>query len=162
MFLTDFYVKGGGTVAGEKRFRTSILGFKRTDVNTYIEKILKEFDDKLQEKDEQISALVNQVKDMKLRYGELAQKADQVNDDRVKIGDVLIKAQEKADLIIEDARNKAMEEKRRIEVVIEQEREKLVDLKGEIRFLKSELTSTLKKYESQLNNMLEKQGDHIA
>ncbi len=149
-------------MAGEKRFRTSILGFKRTDVNTYIEKILKEFDDKLQEKDEQISALVNQVKDMKLRYGELAQKADQVNDDRVKIGDVLIKAQEKADLIIEDARNKAMEEKRRIEVVIEQEREKLVDLKGEIRFLKSELTSTLKKYESQLNNMLEKQGDHIA
>ncbi|RCX17949.1 cell division initiation protein [Anaerobacterium chartisolvens] len=149
-------------MAGEKRFRTSILGFKRTDVNTYIEKILKEFDDKLQEKDEQISAFVNQIKDMKLRYGELAQKADQVNDDRAKIGDVLIKAQEKADLIIEDAKNKAMEEKRRIEVVIEQEREKLVDLKSEIRFLKSELTSTLKKYENQLNNMLEKQGDHIA
>ena len=35
---------------GEKRFGTSLFGFKKSDVNSYIEKILKEFDDKLKER----------------------------------------------------------------------------------------------------------------
>ena len=42
---------------GEKRFGTSLFGFSKSDVNLYIEKILKEFDDKLKSKDEEINAI---------------------------------------------------------------------------------------------------------
>ncbi len=41
-------------MSGEKRFRTSLFGFKKSDVNLYIEKILKDFEDRLREKDEEI------------------------------------------------------------------------------------------------------------
>lgn len=139
---------------GEKRFRTSFLGgFNKTDVNTYIEKILREFDDKLKEKDSEIAALKNQSKDYRIKFEELSKKADEINEDRAKIADVLIKAQEKADLMVEDARTEALEEKRKLEDVIEQEKEKLVDIRQEMKMLKSEVVVTLQKYEAQLGTL---------
>lgn len=145
----------GIKMAGEKRFGTSLFGFKKTDVNIYIEKMLREFDDRLKEKDDEINAWKNQFKDVKSKYEELSKKAEQINEDRAKIADVLIKAQEKAELMIEDARVQALDEKKKLEIVIEQEKEKLVDIKEEIRLLKSEVVGTLKKYEVQLSDIID-------
>lgn len=142
-------------MAGEKRFRTSMFGFKKSDVNSYIEKMLREFDDRLKEKDDEIAVLKNQNKEIRLKYDDIAQKADQINEDRAKIADVLIKAQEKAELMLEDAKVQAIEEKKRLEQMIEEEREKLVDIKAELKTLKSEVVTTLKKYEGQLNVMID-------
>lgn len=139
---------------GEKRFRTSFLGgFKKADVNSYIEKILREFDDKLKEKDDEIANLKLQSKDVRAKYEELQKKSDQINEDRAKIAEVLIKAQEKADLMLENARLEALEEKRQLEATIEQDREKLVDIRQEVKTLKGEIVNMLKKYESQLGEM---------
>lgn len=136
---------------GEKRFRSSFMGgFKKADVNAYIEKILGEFDDKLKEKDDEIASLKNQNKDFKTKYEDLSKRADQINENRDKIADVLIKAQEKAQLMLEDARQEALDEKKKLEDIIEQEKEKLVDIRQEMKMLKSEVVSTLKKYENQL------------
>jgi len=136
---------------GEKRFGTSFMGgFRKADVNEYIEKILREFDDKLKEKDDEIAQLRSQGKDLKMRYDELLSNARQVAEDRAKISEVLIKAQEQAEAIMENARNEAIEEKRQLENSIEKDREKLVDIRQDIKALKSEIVSTLRKYESQL------------
>jgi len=139
---------------GEKRFRTSLFGFGKSDVNSYIEKILREFDDKLKEKDGEISSLREQLKEVKANYEALGAKTERINDDRAKIADVLIKAQEKADKILEDARIEALEEKKKLEEVIEQEKEKLVDVKRELKLLKEEAVNTLKKYEQQLDGIV--------
>jgi cell division initiation protein len=145
----------GITMSGEKRFRASVSGFNKSDVNNFIEKILKEFDNKLKEKDEEIAALKNQNRDVKAKYEDLARKADQINDDRAKIGDVLIKAQEKAEIMLEDARVNAMEEKKKLEQMIEVEREKLVDVKEELKKLRNDAIETLHKYEGQLGVIAE-------
>ncbi len=139
---------------GEKRFRTSFMGgFKKADVNAYIEKILREFDDKLKEKDDEIAGLKLQSKDVRTKYEELQKKADQINEDRAKIAEVLIKAQEKADLMLENARIEALEEKKQLEETIEQDREKLVDIRQEVKSLKGEIVNMLKKYETQLGEV---------
>ncbi|MEN6315434.1 MAG: hypothetical protein ABFD25_14455 [Clostridiaceae bacterium] len=148
---------------GEKRFRTSFMGgFNKSDVNTYIEKILREFDDKFKEKDDEIASLKNQNKDYKGKYEELMKKSDQINDDRAKIADVLIKAQEKAQLMLEDARMEALEEKKKLEETIEQEKEKLVDIRQEVKILKGEVINTLKKYESQLGGYVKDDGEEAS
>lgn len=148
---------------GEKRFRTSFMGgFKKVDVNSYIEKILREFDDKLKEKDDEIVSLKNQSKDIRSKYEEFAKKADQINDDRTKIADVLIKAQEKAELMLEDARVEALEEKKKLEDVIEQEKERLVDIRQEMKNLKSEVVNTLKKYETQLGTFISEDDEQAG
>jgi cell division initiation protein len=140
-------------MAGEKRFRTKLFGFKKADVNLYIEKILVEFDDKLREKDTEISALKAQQKDLKFKYEDIMQKVDQINEDRAKIAQVLISAQEKADTILDDARAQSFEEKKALEGLVEKEKEKLVDIKSELKGLKQEVISTLKKYEEQLDSL---------
>lgn len=137
-------------MAGHKRFGTSLLGFNKTDVNSYIEKILKEFNDKLKEKEDEISLLKNENNDLKSRYQEVSTKVIQIGEDRTKISDVLIRAQEKAELIIEEANQKAFEEKRKTDALLEIEREKIVDAKSKLRKLKKEASRTLKSFESEI------------
>lgn len=150
---------GGLFMAGEIRFRTSLIGYKKTDVILYIERIVQQYEDKLKEKDEEIAILKVQNNDAKTKYEELYKKAEDINFNRAKIADVLLKAQEKADVIVNDAIIQANEEKKDITKLIEIEKEKLVDIKREIKTLKSEFTSTLKKYESQLGEMVKEDED---
>lgn len=136
---------------GEKRFRTSFMGgFKKSDVNAYIERILREFEEKLKEKDDEIAELKSQNKEIKSRYDELHSKENQIEEDRAKIAEVLIKAQEKADLILEDARIAALEEKRQLEESIEKDKERLVDMRREVKAFREAIVNTLKKFDSQL------------
>jgi cell division initiation protein len=140
-------------MAGEKRFRGSFFGFKKSDVNSYIEKILKEFDNKLNEKDEELAAIKIQYKDFKIKYEELLQSAQRAQADKDKIAYALIAAREKAESIIAEARNEAINEKKTLENQVENEKEKLVDLRSELKVLKAEVINTLKKYEGQLEGM---------
>ncbi|NLD50482.1 MAG: hypothetical protein GX660_25350 [Clostridiaceae bacterium] len=142
-------------MAGEKRFGSAMFGFKQSDVNSYIEKILREFDDKLKEKDAEIAALKNQCRELRIKYEDIARKSDQIGEDRAKIADVLIKAQEKAELIISEAKTQALDERKKLSYMTEKEKERLVDIKEEIKALKQEVTKTLKKYELDLNKVVE-------
>ena len=141
---------------GEKRFRTSLFGFKKSDVNSYVEKILREFDNMLKEKENEINNIKSQNDDIKEKYNELLSKSEQINADRTKVADALIQAQEKAERILEDARNQALEEKKSIEELIEREKEKLIDIKEELIGLRSEAVDVLKKYEMQLDSLINK------
>ncbi len=143
---------------GEKRFGTSAFGFDKADVNSYIEKILREFDDKLKEKDDEIAILKNQAKEIRSKYEELFKNSDQVNEDREKIANVLIKAQDQADSMIEAARQEAMDEKKQLEDMIEKEKETLVDIKQEIKSLKSIIANTLRKFDTQLADVVNDEG----
>ena len=87
-------------MAGEKRFRTSLFGFKKADVNYYIEKILKEFENRLKAKDAEIDEAKDKGKEFRLKYEGIVDKAEQIETDRSKIASVLIKAEEKAEEIL--------------------------------------------------------------
>lgn len=144
-------------MAGEKRFRTSLFGFKKADVNYYIEKILKEFENRLKAKDAEIDEAKDKGKEFRLKYEGIVDKAEQIETDRSKIASVLIKAEEKAEEILTLAREKAIEEKADIEKEIEQEKERLVDAKLELKKLKDEVVGTLRKYENQLGEIIEEE-----
>lgn len=144
---------------GEKRFGNTLFGFKKSDVNYYVEKMLKEFDDKLKEKDNEISAIRIQNRDLKTKYEELLNNSEHINEERVKIAEVMIKAQEKANLILDEAQDKAIDEKRKLEKMVEEEREKLVDAKEELKLLKQEAINTLKKFENQINLVVDSRSE---
>jgi cell division initiation protein len=149
---------------GEKRFRTSFLGgFKKSDVNSYIEQLVEQHSAEVKANEKEIENLKNQCKEYRLKYEELLNKSSQIEEDRAKIADVLIKAQEKAERMVEDARIEALEEKKKLEDTIEREREKLVDIRQQIKTLKSEFVSALKRYDSQLGSFIdESEGEDEA
>ncbi len=142
-------------MAGERRFGTSFMGFTKPDVNSYIERMLKEFDERLKQKDDEIAILKNQNREIRIKYEDLERRTNQLSDDRVKIADAIIKAQEKAENILEEARQQAIEEKKKLESAVEEEKEKLVDIKKELKQLKTEVVSRLKKFDTQLSEVLD-------
>jgi cell division septum initiation protein DivIVA len=138
-------------VAGEKKFGTSLFGFKRADVNAYIERIIREFDQRLKEKDDENSSLKSQVKDLKVKYEEAFKEAETVLKEKEKIAGVLLQAQEKAENMMVEAQEKALMEKAHLDQVLESEREKIVDIKRELKGLKNQVTDILSKYEQQID-----------
>lgn len=146
-------------MSGKRRFRLSIRGFNKEDVNKYIESVIDDFERKLKEKDDEISALREENSQLRMKYEELLKKEQQINEERARIADVLIKAEEKAQMIIKEAEERANEERLKIEEIIEKEKEKLVDIKEEIRALRKGITFTLKKYNEQLEDILGEQEE---
>lgn len=142
-------------MSGEKRFGTSLFGFKKLDVNSYIEKILREFDDKIKEKENEIAEVKNQCRELRIKYEDIARKTDRAGEERAKIADVLIKAQEKAETIIDEAKVQSSEERKKLSVLAEKERERLVDIRQEIKVLKQDVIRVLKKYEEELDTLYE-------
>jgi cell division initiation protein len=140
-------------MSGEKRFGSSPFGFNKSDVNAYIEKILQEFDQRLKEKDDEISNLKLQIREMKTRYESTSQDSQILSKEKERIAGALIKAQEKADAIIEEARARAAEEKARLEQALETERERIIDIKRDIKSIKAQVVEMLTKYQSLVNEV---------
>lgn len=137
-------------MSGEKKFGTSVFGFNKSDVNAYIEKIIHEFDQRLKEKDDEISNLKLQIREMKARFETAANESDFLNREKEKIASALITAQEKADAILEEAKNRAEQEKIRLEAALEAEREKIIDIKHEVKTMKSQVAEALAKFQNML------------
>lgn len=140
-------------MSGEKKFGSSAFGFNKSDVNAYIEKIIHEFDQRLKEKDDEISNLKLQIREMKTRYESNTQDSQIISKEKERIASALIQAQEKADAIMEDAKARAAEEKTRLEQTLESEREHIIDIKRDVKNIKTQVVDMLLKYQSLLSEV---------
>lgn len=142
-------------MSAQSRFGSSLFGFNKEDVNEYIENILKEFDSKLREKENEADGLKKAYKEIKAKYDEISDKAQKIEADRKKIADVLIKAEDTAERISIEARDQALADKAEIESLVEAEREKLVDAKMELKSLRDQIAAMLEKFKDQLDEKAE-------
>ena len=138
-------------MSGEKKFGTSAFGFNKSDVNAYIEKMLYEFDLRLKEKDDEISNLKLQIREMKVRYDSTAQDNQHLSKEKERIASAIITAQETANSILEEAKARAEEEKLRLEQTLENERERIIDIKRDIKSVKAQVVDLLTKFQGSLN-----------
>ena len=139
----------------EAKFRTSAMGYNKSDVNAYIEQLSEEYQSKTKEKDDELVKLRNQMKEYKTQIEDHSKKANENSDEKSKIAEVLIKAQATAESILEEAKQAAIEEKRKIEEDIEKERERLVDIKSELKILKDTVAQTLKSFEKEIGEFVQ-------
>lgn len=141
-------------MAGEKLFSTSLFGFNKKNVNAYLEKLNREYEQKIKVKEKEIADIKAQYRDMKAKYDEISASLEQIKEDREKIANALITAQEKAETIISEAKLQAINEKKSLEKQVEEEKERLVDIKEDLKVLKVEVIDKLKKYEGELSNII--------
>jgi len=102
-------------MAGEKLFSTALFGFKKQHVNSYVEKMNKEYEEKIKIKEKEIADIKAQYRDIKSKYDELKSNSEHIKEDREKIAYALITAHEKAENIIDEARKQAKDEKKMLE-----------------------------------------------
>lgn len=137
---------GGLPMAGEKRFGTSLFGFKKKHVNSYTEKMLADFESMIRSKDEEIASLKNQMKETRAKYEEIAVTKEQISQ-------VLIEAHDRAGQILAKAGADADEERKKLEGLLEGDRERLVDSRKHIKQFRERAAEAFDEFLKKLDDM---------
>ncbi|MFO7637644.1 MAG: DivIVA domain-containing protein [Clostridia bacterium] len=133
-----------------KRFKTSLFGYKKKEVKNYLDGLLKEIQEKTDQKDEEILQLNGKLKDLSLHYQEIKKKEDGILEEKEKISQAFIKANQASSEIIESAKKSAKQEVEELEAYAERERERIVDLKKELKYLRESARNILVRYEDSI------------
>lgn len=144
---------GGIYMGGVKRFGTSLFGYKKSDVNAYIDKLLSEVSNSIKDKETEILMLKSQLKDIKTKYDELMEEAEAKKQAKDRVADILLDAREQAEQIIKKAAAQHAREMEILKAEQEKEREKLVIMKEEVREYRIKISETLKKLDFQMNTV---------
>ena len=113
-----------------------------------------QLEEKMSEQETRLAELDNQNRELKIKINDLAEKSAEINEDKLKIAEVLIKSQQQADDIVEEAKRLALLEKEKSELATLAERAKLESVRLEAKELKEQIRSSMKTYEHQLNEII--------
>jgi len=136
----------------EKKFGTEMFGYDKKEVEEYVKALKAEYESKLQAERSDANRIANELTIVKKKLEKY--EFDYVQRQE-KVANALITAEDQAKKIIETSRNEAMQEKDRIEHLIEMEKEKLLDLKKDVIDLKEKTVRLLDQYSQEMNNLLD-------
>lgn len=136
----------------EKKFSNEMFGYDKREVEEYIKAMKAEYESKIQAEKSDANRIANELTILK-------RKLEKYETDYIakqeKVANALITAEDQAKKIIENSRIESIQEKDRIEHLIEMEKEKLLDIKKEVIDLKEKTITLLDKYSNEMNNLLD-------
>lgn len=136
----------------EKKFGSEMFGYDKKEVEEYIKSLKAEYESKIQAERSDANRVANELTILKRKLEKY--EVDYVQRQE-KVANALITAEDQAKKIIENSRAQSMQEKERIEHLIEMEKEKLLDIKKEVIELKEKTIKILDKYSNEMNNLLD-------
>lgn len=136
----------------EKKFNTEMFGYDKKEVEEYIREMKADYESNLQAEKAEINRLSNEITIIRKK---LERYDTEYIEKQEKVANALITAEDQARNILENARQEAINEKQRIESVIEAEKEKLLDIKREVIDLKERTVRVLEKYNETMTELLD-------
>ena len=136
----------------EKKFNTEMFGYDKKEVEEYLREMKADYESSLQAEKAEINRLSNEITIIRKK---LERYDTEYIEKQEKVANALITAEDQARNILENARQEAINEKQRIESVIEVEKEKLLDIKREVIDLKERTVRVLEKYNETMTELLD-------
>ncbi len=136
----------------EKKFNTEMFGYDKKEVEEYLREMKADYESNLQAEKAEINRLSNEITIIRKK---LERYDTEYIEKQEKVANALITAEDQARNILENARQEALNEKKRIETVIEMEKEKLLDIKKEVIDLKERTVRVLEKYNETMTELLD-------
>ena len=136
----------------EKKFNNEMFGYNKQEVEEYLKDMKADYESRLQAERSDVNRLRNELTIVKKKLERY--ELDYIKKQE-KVANALITAEDQAKKIVETSRNEALQEKERIEHLIEMEKEKLLDMKKEIIDLKEKTVRLLDKYSQDMNELLD-------
>ena len=136
----------------EKKFGNEMFGYDKREVEDYIKALKADYESRIQAERSDANRVANELTIVKKKHERY--EVDYVQKQE-KVANALITAEDQAKKIIETSRAEALQEKERIEQLIEMEKEKLLDMKKEVIDLKEKTVRLLDKYSQEMNNLLD-------
>ena len=136
----------------EKKFATEMFGYDKKQVEEYVKAMKAEYESKLQAERSDNNRIANELSLVKRKLEKY--ETDYISKQE-KVASALITAEDQAKKIIEDSRSEAIQEKDRIEHLIEMEKEKLLDMKREVIDLKEKTIDILDRYSQEISSLID-------
>ena len=130
-----------------------LFGLNRKDVELYIAGIKSDYEAELKKQNTELLAMKAESAKLNERLNEMLNNKKSIEEAKANISEVLIKAEQQAKAIIEDAKNQAIEERQEIDTMIETEKEKLIDAKIELAMLKDKAKDLITKFTEDLTTL---------
>ena len=130
-----------------------LFGLDKNQVLQYIADLKADYEVAISQKDDEIKLLKAENEKLKNDLVEYEQNKEQIKQDKEAIACVLLKAQEQANQIIDQTRTEFEKEKNDLEIIVEKEREKLIDVKKDLGMLKLAVVTTLEKYAKDIEKL---------
>lgn len=135
-----------------------LFGLNRKEVELYIADIKHGYEEELKRQNTELLAMKAENAKLNDRLNEMLNNKRSIDEAKASISEVLIKAEQQAKSIIDDARNKAIEERQEIDAQIETEKEKLIDTKIELAMLKDKAKDLISKFTDDLTSLSDTQN----
>ena len=138
----------------ETQLRKTMGGYKRADVQSYIDELVQKYEKELECAREEAAAAKRETEAALRENAKLCEELSALRAERDSVSRAVIAAQKEADEILTRAKEEGEQllEKKRAEIASEEER--LRDLQEEIRSLRLSAAASLRKYEASLQEIL--------
>lgn len=140
---------------GQKLFSTEFNGFNKKQVTEYIATLEQKYKESIAQKEKDINALEVSYNELQDKYAELFDSYMALQEEKSKIADVLIGAENRAAEIIDQARADAEKERVYLEAQSESLRETIVDKNKIIKDMKAAANSMTSDFEATIKTKME-------
>lgn len=137
----------------EDNFSKGFFGLNKKDVEAYIADLKKNYEDELSKQNEALRSMKEENLKLNERLNQFLNDKREMELAKQNISDVLFKAEQQAKQIVDDAKTKADEERQELDVLLEQEKEKLIDAKLELAMLKDKAKEIMMKFSDDISNL---------
>ena len=137
----------------EDNFSKGFFGLNKKDVEAYIADLKKNYEDELSKQNEALRSMKEENLKLNERLNQFLNDKREMELAKQNISDVLFKAEQQAKQIVDDAKTKADEERQELDILLEQEKEKLIDAKLELAMLKDKAKEIMMKFSDDISNL---------
>jgi cell division septum initiation protein DivIVA len=130
-----------------------LFGLSKKDVEAYVSGIKNSYEKEIMEQTKQLQEMKIENAKLNEKINTLMNEKKDVEASKANISDVLIRAEEQAKQIIEDARKEQEKERQQIDALIEEQKEKLIDAKIELAMLKDKAKEVIDKFTEDISKL---------
>lgn len=135
----------------KKLFATGLFGYCKKQVDHYLDSMKKDYENELYKKKERMMELSEENRSLKLEIDALAKRVNQLTEQEQYISRALVKAEQRAQSIIEDGQYKADEVLYQLKREKDQWRQKARDIRQELLTFEQAVLSMIERFRSDIN-----------
>ncbi len=141
----------------KKFFGTRILGYNKRQVEQYLVDMRKDYEEELSKKKKRMLELVEENRKMKSQIEEMQAKLTEFADREAYISKALVRAEQKAQAIIEEGRQKASQEMVRIELEKNKWMERCKEVRRQLLDFERTVCTLMENFYSEINYLTSKE-----
>jgi len=134
-----------------KQFSTSIVGYNKEEVDRYLEELTKDYEEELRKKKDRMFELAQEARNLKRQNEELTQCIERFTNQEKYISRALIKAEQRAQAIVEEEQQKIRAEEEQLKIEKEKWSRKFREVRRELLEFEKTLVNLIERFRDDIN-----------